>query len=983
MHVKELILLIVVECGRIHVDAWSFPDPSLPAGSRPRPYSDHSDMPPSYNDMPPSYDDGLYDIPPAPFYNGWYDDVPPSYHNDAVDMQPPSYYSNGYFMPSTYNNGRMDTTQPSYNSQVGMRPPYKSQVDIPPSDMTAAQVDKNGVDIASRVDFSVATHMSTMDNPLLHQENCLPKFSRIRTHHISPALEEKISTMKMEFELFESYLNMSSSSSTTLKAGNLTKKNSSEKLELSYLLDELDSIKHTLDHTWNIVSHLQSVKNDNELRQIYDLNQRNVLKATSQFSQSKPLFDALQKLLKQRLKSNETDTLKKALSNTIKGNLSSASVKSIITEKVFEQQQEQRAVENILRSMKEGGVGMKSKEDQERLNEIQLRLASLATKFSNNILDETQALFMTVLDRSSMQGVPQSILLQWNNAHRKEMARQGYSGGSDARSPNDPLGYNGWSSNGPVSYEEQQYEEELRQFAWKAGPWRVTMDQSSYLSAMKHIPNRELRRQIYLAHLQRASEISSPDKNNIPVIEEILRLKKEMAKLLGYDSYAELSLSSKMASSTDAITKLTDLVAEKALPAAKKELEEITKFAHASGGLMEMDETGRRYSVPLQHWDIPYWTERLKESKFDFTEEELRPYFSHNNVIQGLFQLVNRLFDVTIKEDVADTWHADVSFYNLYDNANGGKHIASFYLDPYFRPMNKRGGAWMSSCVAKSRALDNDLPVAYVSYNVEPPGEGGRPSLLTFREVETVFHEFGHALQHLLTTASVGEVSGINGIEWDAVEIPSQFMERWCYDRDTLYSFARHWRTHQPLPEAMYDKLLQQKVFGAGMKTCKQLYYGQLDLALHGSGSSKKAQDNPSYFSSVVADASSIFDIQRDVAKKYLPPSMMPPLLKEDRYLCSFSHIFAGGYSAGYYSYLWADLMSADAFGAFEAVLLNDDSKNKGTNNKKEEELKLIGKRFRDTFLSLGGGIPPDQVFEIFRGRSPTPKALLEQSGLQ
>eukprot|EP00980_Cylindrotheca_fusiformis_P021952 scaffold8803_cov56-Cylindrotheca_fusiformis.AAC.1 len=374
----------------------------------------------------------------------------------------------------------------------------------------------------------------------------------------------------------------------------------------------------------------------------------------------------------------------------------------------------------------------------------------------------------------------------------------------------------------------------------------------------------------------------------------------------------------------------------------------------------------------LEPWDIPYWTERLKESKFQLTEEEIRPYFAFPNVVYGLFQLVYRLFGVSIQQSVADTWHPDVLFYNVYEAKEGEEqqeHIASFYLDPYARPSNKRGGAWMSSCLGKSSIVD--IPVAYVTCNFDPPSQK-KPSLLTFREVQSLFHEFGHALQHMLTKATIGDVSGINGIEWDAVEVPSQFMERWCYDKVTLYSFAKHWQTHRPMPEDLYHKICQQKTFQAGMNTCKQLYLGQLDLELH---------DHYSDSSSKTVEE--ILDIQRQVAQTYLPHlekknNNNKEKSDHDGSLCSFWHIFAGGgdgsYAAGYYSYLWSEVMSADAFAYYYNNNDNDDSpmENAGPQSM----------TFRDTFLGLGGGLPPDQVFELFRGRPPTPNALLRDLGL-
>ena len=489
------------------------------------------------------------------------------------------------------------------------------------------------------------------------------------------------------------------------------------------------------------------------------------------------------------------------------------------------------------------------------------------------------------------------------------------------------------------------------------GPWRVTLDGPSYIAAMSHIPNRNLRKSVYLGYLTRASELNGDDadgKNNIPLIYEILELKTEMAKMLGYDNYADLSLARKMAPSVAAVQELSDLILAKSLPAAIAELDEITALARSTGG----EEYSTDKMDKLNPWDVTFWSERLKESKFDLKEEELRPYFELNAVLDGMFVLFGRIFDIDVRraDGSAEVWNEDVMFFDVHDKTSG-KHIASFYLDPYSRPADKRPGAWMDTCISKSDACNRDVPVAYLTCNGSPP-VGDKPSLMTFREAETLFHEAGHGLQHMLTRASVGDVAGINGVDWDAVELPSQFMENWLYDEPTLYGFAKHYLTGEPLPKEMFEKLKMQKTYGAGMMACRQLYFGQMDLELHSNFDAAAHKDG----------SESIFDVQRRVAEKYSPYNMP---LDEDRFLCAFSHIFAGGYAAGYYSYKWAEVMSADAFGAFEEV---------GIEN--EKEVKRMGKRFRDTVLSLGGGIAPGEVFRMFRGRDPSPEALLRHNGL-
>ena len=722
--------------------------------------------------------------------------------------------------------------------------------------------------------LKAATTDTMIENPLLEQDG-LPKFESIEPKHLTPAVESLLDKLENDFTSLEESFGDSP--------------------EYDQVLPEVERMQFGLGYTWGVAAHLNGVKNGDELREAYESNQPKVVQAMTQFSQSKPLYDALE-----------------AIEKSWNG----------VSDESFLMKQKRRAVEISLRGMKLGGVGLEGAE-KERFNEIKMRLASLATNFSNNVLDETKAFSVTVEDPEKMKGVPDSAKSLWANAHIQFLKSQAEEG------------------------------EEIPEMNVEAGPWRITLDMPSYLPALMHIPDRALREQVYMANLQRASEVN-PEKNNVPIIYEILKLKTEMAKMLGFKNPAELSLASKMAPSVEAVSELTDLMAEKAVPAAKKELADITALAREKGG----EEYSKDNLEKLQPWDVTFWSERLKESKFDMTEEELRPYFALPAVLDGMFSLVDRIFNVEVKpSDDAELWHPDVRFFKIFDKESG-KRIASFFLDPYSRPENKRGGAWMADCIGKSDAMKREIPVAYLTCNGSPP-VGKTPSLMTFREVETLFHEFGHGLQHMLTTATVGDVAGINGVEWDSVELPSQFMENWCYDRPTVYGFAKHWETGEPLPEEKFQKLCDQKVFNAGMMACRQLYFGQMDMELHSNFDAEAAEKG---------EGKTIFDVQKEVASKYVPHAMP---LDEDRFLCAFSHIFAGGYSAGYYSYKWAEVMSADAFAAFEEVGLDN-----------EEEVKRVGKKFRDTVLSLGGGVPPMEVFKEFRSREPTPDALLRHSGL-
>jgi len=629
-----------------------------------------------------------------------------------------------------------------------------------------------------------------------------------------------------------------------------------------------------------------------------------VVESMTRFSQSKPLYDALSAIQQQWDEEKSGDDCDS-----------------------FLQQQRRRAVENSLLGMKLGGVGLEGA-DKERFNEIKQKLAKASMTFSNNVLDDTKSFSHVVTDASVMEGVPESAKAQWANSFLQDAAKD--------------------------KKDDDETEAPSIEEATQSGPWRITMDIPSYLPAMSHLKDRGIRELLYKAYVGKAAE-KSEDKNNIPLIYEILTLKQEMAKLLGFQNYAELSLAKKMAPGVDNVTELTDLMAAKAVPAAQKELEEVTALAREQGG----EEYAEDKLAKLEPWDVTFWSERLKESKFDMTEEELRPYFALPAVLDGMFGLLNRLFGVTVKEAKGDAevWNDDVQFFKIFDSKTD-EHIASFFLDPYSRPENKRGGAWMDVCIGKSEATNHKVPVAYLTCNGSPP-VGDQPSLMTFREVETLFHETGHGLQHMLTDATVGDVAGINGIEWDAVELPSQFMENWCYDRPTVYGFAKHWETGEPLPEEKFQKLCDQKVFNSGMVTCRQLYFGQLDLALHSDYDAKAAESG---------EGKTIMELQQEIASKYTPHSLP---IAEDRFLCSFGHIFAGGYSAGYYSYKWAEVMSADAFGAFEDAGLDN-----------EEEVQAVGRKFRETVLSLGGGVSPSEVFRQFRGRDPNPDALMRHNGL-
>ncbi|HEY9764018.1 MAG TPA: M3 family metallopeptidase [Trichocoleus sp.] len=563
---------------------------------------------------------------------------------------------------------------------------------------------------------------------------------------------------------------------------------------------------------------------------------------------------------------------------------------------------QQRIVEANIREAELSGVGLEGTA-KDRFNEIQQELAELSTKFSNNVLDATKAFSLTLTTPEEVAGLPPSLL-----ALAAQAAREA---GEENATPDN-------------------------------GPWRITLDAPSYGPFLQHSRNRELREQLYRAFVTRASQ---GDLNNTPNIERILELRQEMARILGYNTYAELSIARKMAPSVEAIESLMEELRSASYDTAVAELDALKAFARDKGAT-EADD--------LRQWDIAFWAERMREEKYGLNDEELRPYFPLPQVLDGLFTLAHRLFGITITpaDGEAPTWHPDVRYFQVTNDA--GAAIAHFYLDPYSRPAEKRGGAWMDDCVNRGKLGSSvRLPVAYLVCNQAPPVDG-KPSLMTFRDVETLFHEFGHGLQHMLTTVDYPGAAGINNVEWDAVELPSQFMENWCYHRETLLKLARHYETGEPLPEDLYQKILAARTFMNGSAILRQVNFGWLDIELH--------------YRYQPGGSETIRDVRDRISAK---TTLLKPL-PEDAFLCAFGHIFAGGYAAGYYSYFWAEVLSADAFSAFEEAGLDNES-----------AIAATGRKFRDTVLSLGGSRHPMEVFKAFRGREPSTEALLRHRGLK
>jgi len=659
------------------------------------------------------------------------------------------------------------------------------------------------------------------------------------------------------------------------------------------LMDPLERLSEKLSRPWGVVSHLKGVRDSDDLRSAYDECQPEVVTASLRIGQSRPVYDAMVALVE-----NEAAF----------GALTPA---------------QQRAVECEVRDAKLSGVALDGAE-KTRYNEIAKELSALSTEFSNNVLDATKAFEHLCEAKDDVAGLPTSALEQ---AAQTAKSRGGH---------------------------ENATADE--------GPWMFTLDAPSYMAVRSHAENRALREKVYRAYLARASQFFAPfaesaaksEKkvgDNAPLIERILTLRQEKAKLLGYDNFAEVSMAKKMATLATAESLLEDIRA-KAKPAAERELEEIRAFA-AERGASEA-------STGLMQWDVGFWSERLREAKYELKEEDLRPYFQLPAVIDGMFELASTLFGVRVEpaDGEVEVWHPDVRFFKVLD-AQTGSPRAYFYLDPYTRPSEKRGGAWMDDVVGRSAAMAAPgasvrLPTAHMVCNGTPP-VGDKPSLMTHNEVTTLFHEFGHALQHMLTTEDAGPVAGINQVDWDAVELPSQFMENFCYDKKVLKKIGKHHETGEPLPDDLFEKLVKSKNFGSGTRYLRQCHFAMTDLELHAR-----------YAPGEGADA--VFAAEARIAEK----TMLMPAIAEDRFLCGFGHIFAGGYSAGYYSYLWAEVLSADAFGAFEeAGALEDDA-----------TLSATGAEFAGTVLAMGGGAAPMEVFKAFRGREPSVEALLRHNGL-
>ena len=673
----------------------------------------------------------------------------------------------------------------------------------------------------------------------IKNENNLPLFTQIENDDIEKNALIILNKLKTDFNELEDKMKIA------------------EKDYYKLVVYELEKIQFPLNYYWGIISHLNSVKNNDNLRNIYDKINPEIIKINSNIEQSTTLYTCLKKAKQQKL-------------NGI----------------------QKRIIDGEILSMELNGVNLEETKKKDFLD-IQLKLGDLETKFKNNVLDAVKEYKLVIKKDDYMSQLPASAL---------------------------------------ELYSENAIKEKMKSTP-ENGPWVISLDGPSLIPFMTYYPDSKKRKKIFIENIKKASHGKY---NNTDLIYEILDLHQKMADLLGYKNYVEVSLARKIANEKK-INKLLKNISKKAKKKGKEDFEELkTHFQ-----LKKVDL-----------WDVPYYSEKLRKEKLNFDEEELKKYLVFENVLNGLFELSEKLFsikiiEVNVKEENIEVWNSEVKYFRVYDKKDLEKEIASFYLDPFVRPEEKKGGAWMDECLIKSKNLKTK-PVAYLILNGTPP-LNGKPSLMTLSEMETLFHEFGHGLQHMLTNVDEGHVSGINGIEWDAVELPSQFMENWCYDKKTLMSFAKHYQTGEILPEDLYNKLIKQKKFHVANGINRQIYFSMLDLYV---------------FSNKIED---IYKAEKNIAGKYLAKNID----KNDRFLCSFEHIFSGGYSAGYYSYIWAEIMSLDAFSAFSETGLNND-----------EKIQELGMKFRNTILAKGGGTNPLKVFKEFRGRDVNSDAYMRNYGL-
>lgn len=670
-------------------------------------------------------------------------------------------------------------------------------------------------------------------NPLLDFSG-LPRFDAIRPEHVTPAIDALLAEAE-----------------AAVKAAETVAPVSWERFVLP-----LDDASERLYRAWGQVSHLQSVVNTPELREVYNANLPRISRFGSSVAQNPALYAQY-----------------KALSAT--------------PEAAGYDQARARALENTLRDFRLGGAEL-GDEDKARFAKLQEELSGLQARFSQNVLDASDAFALYVDDESGLSGLPDDVVANARAAAQKE----------------DRAGF------------------------------KLTLQMPCYLPVQTYADNRALREQLYHAHAVRASEFGDAALDNTGNIDRILAVRNELAGMLGFSSYAEYSISTKMAADAPQVLGFLRDLASRAKPFARRDRAELEAFASDELGLDE-----------LQAWDLAYVAEKLKQARYSYSEQEVKQYFTEPKVLAGLFGVIERLYGLKVEPDNAPVWHEDVRFYRLVDST--GALLGQFYMDLYARE-GKRGGAWMDdSRNRRVTAAGVQTPLVYLVCNFGRGGDG-KPATFSHNEVTTIFHEMGHGLHQLLTRIGELAVAGINGVEWDAVELPSQFMENFCWEWQQVEAMTAHVDGGAPLPRALFDKMLAAKNFQSGMFTVRQLEFGLFDMLLH------------SQYQPAEESVLQLLERVRGEVAVNIPPAW-------NRFANQFSHIFAGGYAAGYYSYKWAEVLSADAYAAFEEA---------------PEQLAETGARFRDEVLSRGGSRSAAENFRAFRGRDPQLDALLRHSGM-
>lgn len=672
-----------------------------------------------------------------------------------------------------------------------------------------------------------------MTNPLLDFTG-LPRFHHITPAHVAPAIDTLLEEAEAAVE----------------QARNVSP------VTWDTFVTPLEDATEKLGRAWGQVSHLQSVMNSPQIREAYNAALPKVTRFFSALGQDQALY-AQYRSLAQSPEFNGYD------------------------------QARRKAVENALRDFRLGGAELED-DKRARFTEVQQQLASLSAKFSENLLDATDAFALYVEDEAELAGLPADVLASCRAA-AEEDGRKG---------------------------------------------WKLTLHMPCYLPVQTYADNRSLRETLYRAYGVRASEAGPAELDNTANIERILALRAELAELLGFDSYAEVSLATKMAKTPEEVLGFLRELAAKAKPHAQRDRAELEAFARDELGL-----------DTLEPWDLAWASEKLRQARYSYSALEVKQYFTEPRVLKGLFGLIHDLYGITVEQEEAPVWHEDVRFYSLKDAS--GRLVGQFYLDPYARP-GKRGGAWMDDCRNRRElATGEQTPVVYLVCNFGK-GVDGKPATLSHDEVLTLFHEMGHGLHQMLTEVGTLPVAGINGVEWDAVELPSQFMENFCWERGRVQAMSGHVETGEPLPDDLFDRMLAAKNFQSGMQTVRQLEFALFDMLLH--SGADEARDG------VMA----LLERVRDEVAVNRPPQW-------HRFPHQFGHIFAGGYAAGYYSYKWAEVLSADAYAAFEEA---------------PEAVAETGERFRREILSRGGSRTALENFTAFRGREPEIDALLRHSGM-